>query len=121
MFFRMEHTCICVQDMARTLSFYEKALHLEVLRRKEADDRELVFLGNPQSGHSIEVVRFFDQQGAFDLGDNPCHIAFRTDTIEEAKALHEQMGCISRDLPAFGVYFIQDPDGYECEIMPVRN
>lgn len=121
MFFRMEHNCICVQDMARTLSFYEEALQLTTLRRKEAEDREIVFLGNAQSNHSIEVIRFFEQEGAFDLGDNPCHLAFRTDCIENAHDLHEKMGCISRELPAFGVYFIQDPDGYESEIMPIRK
>ena len=121
MIFKMEHNCIIVEDLDRTVSFYEKALQLKVLRRKSGSDRDIIFLGNEHSGHQIEVLRFYDQQGPIKLGDNPCHLAFRTDDIEGAKAFHAGLGCISKDVPEYGVYFIQDPDGYECEIMPVRK
>ena len=121
MIFKMEHNGICVEDLQRTISFYEKALQLKVLREKSGPDRDLIFLGNEHSAHQIEVIRFHESPCELSLGDNPCHLAFRTDDFEAAKALHTEMGCISRELPEFGIYFIKDPDGYECEIMPVRK
>lgn len=117
---KMEHNCICVTDLERTAAFYEKALQLTVRRRKSAEDREIIFLGSDLVPHQIEVIRMNDHPAAYDLGENPTHLAFRADDIEGAKAFHKEMGCFHHELPAFGVYFIVDPDGYLCEIMPTR-
>ena len=46
------------------------------------------------------------------------HIAFRVPDMEEAHKLHEEMGCIVRENPAMGLYFITDPDGQWIEILP---
>ena len=118
---KMEHNCICVTDLDRTIRFYEEALQLTVRRRKSADDREIVFLGSDLVSHQIEVIRMKDHPGPYELGENPTHLAFRADDIDAAREFHTKMGCFHHDLPAFGVYFIQDPDGYLCEIMPTRR
>ena len=118
---KMEHNCICVTDLERTIRFYEEALQLTVRRRKEADDRDIVFLGSDLVPHQIEVIRMHDHPEAYQLGENPTHLAFRADDIDAAREFHTRMGCFHHDLPAFGVYFIQDPDGYLCEIMPTRR
>ena len=34
------------------------------------------------------------------------------------RALHEEMGCIVRENPRMGLYFITDPDGQWIEILP---
>ena len=34
---------------------------------------------------------------------------------------HQEMGCICFENPEMGIYFIQDPDGYWIEIVPVRD
>lgn len=120
MTFNMEHNCICVTDLERTETFYRQALQLRVLRRKEAEDREIIFLGGTASPHQIEVIRMKERSAPYELGENPTHLAFRTDDIAAAKAFHQEMGCFHHELPAFGVYFIIDPDGYLCEIMPTR-
>lgn len=117
---KMEHNCICVTDLERTIAFYDRALQLTERRRKAGSDRDIVFLGGERSEHQIEVVRLHDHPDAYDLGENPTHLAFRADNIAEAMALHKAMGCFHHELPAFGVYFIEDPDGYLCEIMPTR-
>ena len=49
-----------------------------------------------------------------------CHIAFRVDDFERYHALHERMGCIQRENPKMGLYFIVDPDGQRIEILPER-
>lgn len=120
MTFKMEHNCICVTDLERTADFYSRALQLAVLRRKAGADRDIVFLGGELSVHQIEVICLHNHPGAHDLGENPTHLAFRTDDIAGAMAFHKELGCFHHELPEFGVYFIQDPDGYLCEIMPTR-
>ena len=117
---KMEHNCICVADLERTAAFYEQALQLTVRRRKTAQDREILFLGSDLVPHQLEVIQMKNHPGPYELGENPTHLAFRADDIEAAKRLHQEMGCFHHELPAFGVYFIQDPDGYQCEIMPTR-
>jgi lactoylglutathione lyase len=37
------------------------------------------------------------------------------------QALHKQMDCICYENDKMGLYFIEDPDGYWIEIMPVRD
>lgn len=120
MTFQLEHSCICVTDLERTVDFYARALDLKVLRRKEAEDRTILFLGGDPAPHQIEVVRMHVHDGPYQLGENPTHLAFRTGDLAAAKARHQEMGCFHHELPAFGVYFIQDPDGYLSEIMPTR-
>ena len=121
MFFRLEHNCIYVTDMEKTLAFYEKAVNLKVLRKKSSETMEIVFIGNEESSQQIEVIREAGRTKPYEHGDNSVHFGLRTDDIDAAKARHVKMGCISHDVPEFGVYYIKDPDGYLVEIMPVRK
>ncbi len=57
----------------------------------------------------------------YDIGEEEFNLAFRTDDYEAAHKLHEEMGCICFENHAMGLYFIQDPDGYWLEILPVRG
>lgn len=118
--FKIEHNCIYVTDMNRTIDFYYKALQLSVYRQKQASGREIIFLKGAHSEQQIEIIKMSHRSEPYQLGENPTHIAFRTDDIEAARELHKQIGCFSHELPEFGVYFIKDPDGYISEIMPTR-
>lgn len=119
--FKLEHSSICVSDLARCVRFYEEAFQLKELRRKAGADRDIVFLGGEAAPHQIEVICLHGHEGGFDLGENPTHVAFRASDFAAAHELHERMGCIHHELPEFGVYFVEDPDGYLCEVMPVRS
>jgi lactoylglutathione lyase len=121
MFFRLEHNCIYVTDMARTVEFYEKALDLKELRRKGTAEMEIVFIGNSESSQQVEVIHETGRTKPSEHGENSVHFALRTDDIDGARAKHTEMGCIDHEVPAFGVYYIKDPDGYLVEIMPVRK
>ena len=117
---KMEHSCICVSDLERSRKFYETALQLVERRRKESDDRHILFMGSDLVPHQIEIIQMKERQAPWALGENPTHLAFRADDIAAAMAFHKELGCFHHELPAFGVYFIADPDGYLCEIMPTR-
>ena len=123
MTFRFYHCNINVRELGRSLKFYDEALGLKPVREKEAADGsfKLVFLANEASDFQIELTCLREHADRdYDLGENESHLAFRTDDIAAAKARHDAMGCVCFENPGMGVYFIEDPDGYWIEIVPVR-
>ena len=120
---RFNHFNFNVLDLSRSLAFYRDALGLQVVREKEAGDGSfrLVYLGDGESGFSLELTWLRDRTQPYDLGEEEFHLAFRTDEYDRLHQLHQDMGCICFENPAMGIYFIQDPDGYWIEIVPVRG
>ena len=118
----IQHANINVADMPRAIAFYQKALGLEVVSEKPAQDGSfrLVFLGDGVSGFQLELTWLRDHPQAYELGENESHIAFGVENMQEARKLHEEMGCVCFVNEAMGIYFIEDPDGYWMEIVP-RN
>ena len=121
--FRMYHENYNVLDLNRSLEFYKKALGLTEQRRKEASDGSyiIVYVGNEEADFQLELTWLRDRTEPYNLGDEEFHLAFETDDFEAAHALHSEMGCICFENEAMGIYFIQDPDGYWLEIVPVRK
>ena len=122
--FTFAHNNINVVDLDNSIDFYRKALGLEVLRTKTAEDGsfKLTFMGDGVTEHQLELTWLRDLgKDAYDLGDNEIHLAFAVDDMEAAHALHEEMGCICFENPKMGIYFIEDPDGYWSEIIPKRR
>lgn len=120
--FTMYHACITVLDLEKSMKFYEEALGLQEIRRIEASDgtSKIVFMGSEGAACQLELTWYADRKEPYDLGDNEIHIGFYTDDYEASLAKHKQMGCICFENPQFGVYFIEDPDGYWMEIIPKR-
>ena len=121
--FRMYHENYNVLDLNRSLEFYKKALGLTEQRRKEASDGSyiIVYIGNEETDFQLELTWLRDRTEPYNLGDEEFHLAFETDDFEAAHALHSEMGCICFENEKMGIYFIQDPDGYWLEIVPVRK
>lgn len=116
---RIEHVNINVTNMQASVAFYQEALGLEPVSRKEAADGSfsLCFLGDGQSEFRLELTWLRDKQGRYELGDNETHICFSMPDYEAAHAMHQEMGCICYENTAMGLYFIEDPDGYWLEII----
>ena len=104
--FQFAHYNYNVMDLYKSIKFYEEALGLKEVRRKEAEDGSFI-LRDWEKDH-------------YDLGDNEIHLAFTTDDMEASHKKHEEMGCICFENPAMGIYFINDPDGYWLEIVPEK-
>lgn len=121
--FRIDHFNINVKDLEKSLAFYNEALGLKELSRKEASDGSFIiaFIGNSQSSLKLELTWLRDKEGNYELGDNESHIAFKVDDYEKAYAHHSQMGCICYENKAMGLYFIEDPDGYWLEVIPEKR
>lgn len=121
--FTFAHNNLNVFDLEKSLQFYKEALGLEEVRRKEASDGSyiIVFLGDGQSQHKLELTWLRDWDRPYNLGDNEIHLAFTASDYDAAHAKHKEMGCICYENPKMGIYFISDPDGYWLEIVPVRR
>ncbi|MDR1648970.1 MAG: VOC family protein [Synergistaceae bacterium] len=115
------HTNINVLNLERSEAFYERALGLKAVRRKEGNGFVLVFLGDGTTEYRIELTWLADRKEPYDLGDNETHIAFEVDDFEAAHKLHSDMECICYENKDMGIYFIEDPDGYWLEIIPRRD
>ena len=120
---RFDHYNINVKNLEKSLAFYKKALGLEEKRRRNAEDGSftLVYLGEEQTGFSLELTWLRDWKEPYNLGDNEFHLCFRADgDFEEVRAFHKEMGCVCYENEKMGIYFIEDPDGYWTEIIPSK-
>ena len=112
-----------VLDMQRSLAFYKEALNLTPQREKRAADGSyhIVFLQDEAgSPFALELTELRDREQPYDLGEGEFHLAFRTPDYDAVHEKHQKMGIICFENPKMGIYFIEDPDGYWIEIVPVR-
>jgi lactoylglutathione lyase len=123
MTFKFNHNNINVLDLEKSIRFYKENLGLVEKRRYEPESGEfiLVFLGDNKTDHLLELTWLRDWKEPYNLGDNEFHLAFETDNMEEAYALHKKNGVICYENEKMGIYFICDPDGYWVEIIPKRD
>ncbi len=120
--FRFAHYNYNVFDLEKSLKFYDEALGLKEIRRKEASDGSfiLVYLGDGKTDFSLELTWLRDRDKPYNLGENEVHLAFITEDFDGAYAKHKELDCICYENTAMGIYFISDPDGYWLEVVPKR-
>ncbi len=121
--YQLVHTNLNVFDLDKSLAFYRDALGLHEVRRSEARDGsyKIVFLSDGIGDCQLELTWLAGRETPYELGDNETHIAFRVKEFEQAHAKHAAMGVICFENRNMGIYFINDPDGYWLEIIPVRG
>lgn len=120
---RFDHFNINVTDLNKSIAFYEQALGLHEVRRKEASDGSfiLVYMGDDKSSFQLELTWLKDKEGPYELGDNESHLCLRvSEDYAKVRAFHQEMGCICYENTKMGLYFIHDPDDYWIEILPEK-
>lgn len=75
---------------------------------------------NDEAPFEIELTWNRGQVEPYDNGGKDAHIAFAVDNFDAFHELHEKMGCIIRENPRMGLYFIADPDDQWIEIIPAK-
>ena len=120
--FKFCHNNFNVLNLEKSLEFYEKALGLKETKRKVAEDGSfiLVFLGDGETTHNVELTWLKDWDRPYNIGDNEFHLAFDVDDYDSAFKKHKDMNCVCYENPGMGIYFISDPDGYWLEIIPAK-
>ena len=121
--FKFCHNNFNVLNLEKSLEFYKNALGLVETKRTVAEDGSfiLVFLGDGESTHKLELTWLRDWDRPYNLGDNEFHLAFRVEDLDGAYNLHKEMGCICYENKEMGIYFIADPDNYWIEILPANT
>lgn len=111
-----------VNDIEKTIRFYEDILGLRVARRHTSPrGAELAFLATPNSDEEIEICQL---KGAPAVQVQPdlMHLAFEVDSIEEFAAQAAKKGVKLSDGPTKTgsgsvIAFVDAPEGYEVELI----
>ncbi len=120
---RFDHFNINVTNLEKSIQFYQQALGLQEVRRKEAADGSfiLVYLGDGNSPFALELTWLRDHPQPYELGENESHLCFRVaGDYDAVRAYHKQQGWVCFENEAMGLYFINDPDDYWIEVLPER-
>ncbi|MEK9633849.1 MAG: VOC family protein [Opitutae bacterium] len=116
------HTRMRVDDLDKTVAFYEKVFGLEVSRRHESPrGSKLVFLSVPNSDEEIEIT-YFPGSGSVQVQEDLMHLAFEVENMDKFANHLEQVGYSFSDGPtkssSGSVFaFVDAPEGYEVEVI----
>ena len=119
---KLLHTRYRLNDLEKSVKFYQKILGLEEIRRhKSPRGSELVFLKTPGSEELIELCHF-PNSGPVQVQPDLTHLAFEVDSLEEFGRHLATFGLKYSDGPTLkpdgsGFAFIDAPEGYEIELM----
>ena len=123
---RLLHTMLRVGNLDTSIEFYTAVLGMKLLRRKDYPDGEftLAFVGY---GDEVEntVIELTHNWGTerYDLGEGYGHIAIEVDDVYAAtEEVKQRGGKIIREAGPMNagttiIAFIEDPDGYQIELL----
>ena len=122
------HTMIRVKDIEKSLDFYTKVLDMEVDSKRRLEDCWLYFLSDKEKTCQIELT-FNDEtpENGYEIGTGFGHFAFGIKSFDEFTKKLKSLGYDYLyppfDLNGKGsmIAFIQDPDGYEIELIESVN
>lgn len=113
-----------VSNIEKSLDFYNKALGLVEYKRKVAEDGSfvIVYLTDNATSFYLELTWLRDHPEAYDLGEEEFHLCVRVnEAYDQVRAFHKENNWVCFENEAMGLYFIQDPDGYWIEILPMSH
>ncbi len=122
------HTMIRVKDIEKSLAFYTDVLNMKLDHKKRLEDCWLYFLTDEENTCQIELT-YNDEtpEGGYELGSGFGHFAFSVESLDEFTDMINKLG-YSYLYPPFDlngkgskIAFINDPDGYEIELIEKVN
>ena len=111
-----------VNDLERTLEFYQRVFGFEVTRRHESPrGSKLAFLAVPNSDEEIEIT-YFPGSGPVKVQEDLMHLAFEVESMEAFQEHLDQIGVPLSDGPTESssgsiFAFVDAPEGYEIEVI----
>ncbi len=127
---RILHTMIRVGDLVRSIAFYTEVLGMRLLRRKDYPEGKftLAFVGYGEETEQC-VIELTWNWGVdhYDLGNGFGHIAIEVDDVyAAAERIRKRGGKIIREPGPMNagttiIAFVEDPDGYQIELLGPRG
>lgn len=127
---RLLHTMLRVGDLQRSIDFYTRVLGMRLLRQKEYPDGKftLAFVGygDERDNTVIELTYNWDTDH-YDIGKGFGHLAIEVDDVYKAvEDLRERGGKVIREAGPMNagttiIAFIEDPDGYQIELLGSKH
>jgi lactoylglutathione lyase len=123
---KLIHTMIRVQDLTRSLQFYQRAFNFGVSHRLDFPEFTLVYLRNDEADAEIELTWNKGRTEPYSHGDGYGHVAVCVDDAKSERERLIDLGMSPNDLREFHhdngellarYFFIQDPDGYKIEVL----
>lgn len=111
-----------VKNLEESLAFYRDALGLMEKRRIQPEDGKFIiaYLEDGSGEFLLELTWLKEHPQPYNLGECEFHLAMAADDYEASLKKHQEMGCVCFINEEMGIYFINDPDGYWIEIVPVK-
>jgi lactoylglutathione lyase len=119
---KLLHTRMRVNDLERTVKFYQDALGLTLSRRHTSPrGAQLAFLTTPNSDEEIEICQLPNSPSA-QVQPDLVHLAFEVDDLNAFAAELKKKGYALSDGPTSTssgsiIAFIDAPEGYEVELI----
>ncbi|MBI5770065.1 MAG: VOC family protein [Verrucomicrobia bacterium] len=119
---KLLHTRMRVNDIERSVKFYQDALGLTVARRSVSPrGAQIVFLATPNSDEEIELCQL-PNSPSVQVQPDLMHLAFEVDDLKAWAAAAEKRGFNLSDGPTptssgSVIAFIDAPEGYEIELI----
>ena len=127
---RILHTMLRVGNLEKSIKFYTDVFNMQLLRKKDYPDGKftLAFLGygSEADNTAIELTHNWDTD-SYDLGNGYGHIALEVDDVYQAvDAIKKQGGKILREAGPMNagstiIAFVEDPDGYQIELLAAKQ
>jgi len=120
---KLLHTRMRVNDVERTVKFYQEALGLTASRRHTSPrGAQLVFLATPNSEEEIEICQMPLGAPSVQVQPDLMHLAFEVDNLTAFAAELKAKGYELSDGPTLTgsgsmIAFIDAPEGYEVELI----
>ncbi|KPK56419.1 MAG: glyoxalase I [Thiotrichales bacterium SG8_50] len=127
---RILHTMLRVGDLDRSIQFYTEVLGMKLLRRKDYPKGEftLAFVGYGEEKDEAALELTYNWgTDKYALGDAFGHIALEVDDVyQAAEAIRERGGKIIREPGPMNagttiIAFVEDPDGYQIELLGPKH
>ena len=116
------HTRMRVNDLDKTLEFYQRVFGFKVTKRHESPrGSKLAFLAVPNSDEEIEIT-YFPGSGPVKVQEDLMHLAFEVQSMKAFQEHLDQIGVPLSDGPtqssSGSVFaFVDAPEGYEIEVI----
>ena len=127
---RILHTMLRVGNLEQSILFYTEILGMSVLRQTDYPDGKFtntfIGYGDEKEQTVIELTHNWDTDH-YDIGNGYGHIALEVDDVYQAtEEIRERGGKIIRDAGPMNagstiIAFVEDPDGYQIELIGKKD